>query len=86
MQFQQNRDGAFQNFMNEQSMTPDFLANYTDYEMTTGLKGADAATGEQKLTAIIELFRHLHQKDSYLSVYQGCLADRLINKTELSRE
>jgi hypothetical protein len=43
MKFQKARDQAFQDFMNESSKTPHFIAFYTDNEFKKGLKSLDDA-------------------------------------------
>ena len=69
MAFQRNRDTAFQNFMNDQNSTPIFLAAFSDQELRSGdkgMKGVEAVQAEERLVAIINLFRLLFAKDGFL--------------------
>ena len=86
MSFQKGRDNSFQNFMNECSQTPFYLAVYSNMEMTKGLKGVSDADQQDRLDAIIRLFCCLHGRDTYMKAYVKFLAARLLNKTMLSME
>lgn len=86
MKFQKGRDTSFQNFMNQQSQTPIFIARYADKELTTGLKGASNEETEARLDAIVRLFCCLHGRDIFIKQYTKFLSNRLLNKTSISRE
>lgn len=86
MKFQKGRDTSFQNFMNQQSQTPIFIARYADKELTTGLKGVSNEETEARLDALVRLFCCLHGRDVFIKQYTKFLSDRLLNKTSISRE
>ena len=86
MQFQKGRDSSFQNFMNECSQTPFYLAAYSHKELTSGLKGVSDEDQQERLDAIIRLFCCLHGRDTYMKAYVKYLSQRLLNKTMLSME
>lgn len=86
MKFQKGRDTSFQNFMNQQSQTPIFIARYADKELTTGLKGVSNEETEARLDAIVRLFCCLHGRDVFIKQYTKFLSIRLLNKTSISRE
>ena len=86
MQFQKGRDSSFQNFMNQCSQTPFYLAIYSHKELTTGLKGVSDEETEERLDAIIRLFCCLHGRDTFMKAYVKHLSQRLLNKTLLSME
>jgi hypothetical protein len=39
VRFQKCRDNAFQNFMNSQELTPQYISAYCDNQMRVGFKG-----------------------------------------------
>lgn len=86
MMFQKARDNAFMEFMNEQGYSPTYMAQFTDHQMRTGLKGKSDEDVEACLVAIIRLFCCLHARDFYLKEYEKELAQRLLNKSSLSNE
>lgn len=79
--FQKARDDSFQNFMNEQNMTPYYIAAYCDNEFKKGLKGIPDVEVNQRLDSIVRLFCCLHGRDIFIRAYSKHLASRLINKT-----
>ena len=72
------------NFMNEQPYTPSYMAQYCDQEQRVGLKGLTEDEVNNRLDAMIGLFRCLHGRDVFMKSYEKELAGRLINKTSLS--
>lgn len=87
IKFQKNRDVSFQNFMNKQQLSPNFIAAYCNNEFVKGLKGVnDRALINARLDAIIRLFCCLHSRDIFIKAYTKYLANRLLNKTSLTTE
>lgn len=59
------------------------LANFCDYEMKVGIKGANENQIEEKLNSIINLFKCLNNKLIFQLEYAKKLSDRLIqNKSQ----
>lgn len=59
------------------------LANFCDYEMKFGIKGANDNQIEEKMSNIINLFKCLNNKMIFQFEYAKKLSDRLImNKTQ----
>lgn len=86
MKFQKARDNSFQEFMNECMFSATYIAQFADKELREGLKGADDAEVEKRLSAIINLFLCLHGRDAFIKQYQKELASRLLNKSSISQE
>lgn len=58
------------------------LANYCDYEMKIGLKGADNSKVDEKIDDIMNIFKCLNNKMVFQFEYTKKLSDRLLaNKT-----
>lgn len=73
-------------FMNEQEYSATYMAQYTDHQMRTGLKGKSDEDVEACHSTIIRLFCCLHSRDYFLKEYEKELAQRLLNKSSLSNE
>ena len=73
-------------FMNEQPLTPSYMALYCDEEQRKGLKGLSEDDVSDRLEAMIGIFRCLHGRDVFMKSYEKELANRLINKTSLSSQ
>lgn len=86
MIFQQARDKSFTDFLNEQSFSSTYIAQYVDNEMKRGFKGISDFDVENRIKAIIELFQCLYGRDMFLKAYEREFANRLLNKTSLSNE
>ena len=86
MQFQKARDQTFTLFMNEQDMTPGYIAKHTHENLTKNFKGKDEGAVTAALEAIIGLFRLLHGRDAFIKQAEKLLADRLLNKLSISQE
>ena len=86
IKFEKGRDTSFQNFMNQNSTTPSYIANYTDRELKQGIQGLSNEEVDHRLQAIVRLFCCLHGRDIYIKAYQGYLSTRLLNKTMISQE
>lgn len=62
------------------------MAQFCDEEQRKGLKGLTEAEVNDRLDTIIGLFRCLHGRDIFMKSYEKELANRLLNKTNLSKE
>ncbi len=67
--FNQCRDKAFQNFMNNWNETPISIATFCDQLFQKGIKGMTDDQIEEQLSAIIRLFVCLHQRDTFIKAY-----------------
>ena len=72
--------------MNKVGATAVYLAAYSDHELKTGLKTAKAEEVDERLSALIDLFVCLQDRDAFLNQYKKHLAERLINKNFLAME
>ena len=72
--------------MNQQQFTPVYIAQYSDKEFRTGLKGIQEVEVNKRLDAIINLFCCLHGRDTFLKQYSKELGARLLNKSSISWE
>jgi cullin 3 len=84
--FNQTRDRSFLNFMNKFSETPQYIAEYCDHLFRVGIKGMSESEIEDKLEAVIRLFRCLHNRDVFIKAYTKHQASRLLNKTSLNTD
>ena len=84
--FQQSRDRAFTEFLNEQVCTATYIAQFIDNEMKKGFKGVNDFEVERRLKAIIEIFQCLYSRDLFMRAYEKEFAARLLNKTSLNAE
>ena len=80
IKFEKARDTSFQNFMNKNQQTPQYIAKYTDDTMITGLNGLHGEEIDFKLNCIVRLFCCLNSRDTYVKAYQNHLCNRLLNK------
>lgn len=76
--FQDTKNKAFSFFMNKEHY-PKQLANFCDYEMKVGIKGANENQIEEKLGNIINIFKCLNNKLIFQIEYAKKLSDRLIS-------
>jgi len=72
--------------MNEQAMTPSYMASHTHENLTTGFKGLADDAVAAKLECIIDLFRLLNGRDAFLKQAESLLANRLLNKTSIANQ
>ena len=72
--------------MNSQIFTPTYIAQYTDREFRTGLKGLSDFEVNKRLDSTINLFLCIHARDTFLKQYSKELATRLLNKSCISWE
>ena len=78
--FQKARDNSFMEFMNEQSYSATYMAQYLDHQMRSGLKGKSDGDVEASLSTIIRLFCCLHSRDFFLKEYEigAAIAEQII--------
>ena len=72
--------------MNEQEMSPGYIAKHTHENLTKNFKGMDDEAVAVAFEAIIGLFRLLHGRDAFIKSAEKLLADRLLNKLSISHE
>jgi len=77
------KNKAFSHFMNKEHYSKQ-LANYCDWEMKIGIKGANDHQIDEKLNNIINLFKCLNNKMIFQFEYSKKLSDRLITGKTLS--
>jgi hypothetical protein len=81
VRFQKCRDNAFQNFMNSQELTPQYISAYCDSQMRVGLKGLQESEVTSQLDALVRLFCCLHGRDIFIKSYTRYFGFRLLNKS-----
>ena len=83
---QKARDIAFRTFLSDHRLASQYLAQYIDEQLKTGLKGLSQAEIDSRLVLVINIFRCLSDSDVFLTAYTQHLAKRLLNKTSVGRE
>lgn len=63
---------------NQRSMSPEYLSNYCDTLLKKSSKGINEVELDNKLLHCITIFKCIHDKDIFKSIYQKQLATRLI--------
>ena len=86
IRFQKARDHSFTQFMNEQVMTPSYLAKHCHENLTQGFKGMSDDIVTARLDSVIDLFRLLHGRDAFIKQAESLLAYRLLNKVSISSQ
>lgn len=81
--FQDSKNKAFSYFMNKELYSKQ-LANFCDFEMKVGFKGAGESQIDERLNNIINLFKCLNNKLIFQIEYAKKLSDRLIQGKSLS--
>jgi cullin 3 len=69
---------AFENFINLDARTAQYLSLYVDDLLKKGLMGMSEDVAEQKLDQVVVIFRYLHDKDVFEDFYKKNLATRLL--------
>lgn len=62
------------------------MAQFSDSELRSGLKGCTNEEVDNRLSAIVRLFCCLHGRDVFIKYYTEYLSRRLLNKTSVSKE
>lgn len=79
--FQDAKNRAFSHLMSKEHYSKQ-LANFCDYEMKIGIKGADSSKIDEKIDDIMNIFKCLNNKMIFQFDYTKKLSDRLLaNKT-----
>jgi hypothetical protein len=81
--FQDSKNKAFSFFMNKELYSKQ-LANFCDFEMKVGFKGASESQIDERLNNIINLFKCLNNKLIFQIEYAKKLSDRLIQGKSLN--
>ena len=69
---------SFENFVNLNNRSAEYLSLYVDDKLRRGLKGAEEEEVEATLDRAIVLFRFLREKDVFQKYYQEHLSKRLL--------
>lgn len=86
IKFEKGRDQSFQNFLNESIHAPNYIATFTDNELTTGIIGQSSQEIEKRITAIVRIFCCLNDRDLFLKELENFLHFRLLNKKISNKE
>ncbi|KAI5779294.1 Cullin [Geopyxis carbonaria] len=89
--FVRSLDNACREFVNRNKVcksastkSPELLAKYADSLLRKSAKSAEEADLENKLTAIMTVFKYVEDKDVFQKFYSKMLAKRLVNFTSAS--
>lgn len=77
---------AFEDFINADSRSANYLAVYVDELMRSGLKGVSEADADERLDKVIVIFRYLQDKDVFENFYKTHLSKRLLSQRSISDE
>lgn len=90
-EFVRSLDNACREFVNRNKVcksastkSPELLAKYADSLLRKSAKSAEEADLENKLTAIMTVFKYVEDKDVFQKFYSKMLAKRLVNFTSAS--
>jgi cullin 1 len=90
-EFVRSLDNACREFVNRNKVcksastkSPELLAKYSDSLLRKSAKSAEEADLENKLTAIMTIFKYVEDKDVFQKFYSKMLAKRLVNFTSAS--
>mmetsp|Transcript_25320 Transcript_25320/g.80122 ORF Transcript_25320/g.80122 Transcript_25320/m.80122 type:complete len:736 (-) Transcript_25320:24-2231(-) len=82
--FQNSVNQAFENFVNLNARSPEFIALFVDDKLRKGLKGATDIDVDAVLDKVMMLFRFLQEKDVFEKYYKQHLAKRLLSGRTVS--
>lgn len=77
--FQAAVNGAFENFINLNRRSAEYISLFMDDKLRRGLKGCSEEETERVLDKTISLFRYLSEKDVFEKYYKQHLAKRLLH-------
>ncbi|KAF8544914.1 Cullin [Trichophaea hybrida] len=90
-EFVRSLDNACREFVNRNKVcksastkSPELLAKYADSLLRKSAKSAEESDLENKLTAIMTVFKYVEDKDVFQKFYSKMLAKRLVNFTSAS--
>ena len=82
--FKQTISGDFENFLNLNPRSPEYLSLFIDDKLKKGVRGLSDAEVESVLDKAMILFRFLQEKDQFEEYYKRHLARRLLNQKSAS--
>mmetsp|Transcript_1703 Transcript_1703/g.5934 ORF Transcript_1703/g.5934 Transcript_1703/m.5934 type:complete len:401 (-) Transcript_1703:126-1328(-) len=83
--FQNALSSSFENFMNLNVRSPEYLSLFVDDRMRRAARGSDSdVETEAVLDKVIVLFRYLQEKDVFEKYYKSHLAKRLLGGRDVS--
>ena len=86
-QFYNSLNQAFENFVNLNTHSPEFISLFVDEQLRKGMKGTSEEEVEATLDKVVMLFRYLHEKDVFEKYYkQVCSASIALPLCELVSE
>lgn len=85
-QAQKKLKEAFESFMNQDARCANYLAQYIDDQLKSGLRGVSETDIEVQQDKVIAIFRYLQDKDVFESFYKQHLARRLLSNRSVSDE
>ena len=77
---------AFERFINSFSRAAEYISLYVDKLLRKDLKGSNDDEIEEKLDAVMTLFRYLHEKDEFERYYKQHLTKRLLHARTASSD
>lgn len=77
---------AFERFINSFSRGAEYISLYVDRLLRKDLKGSSDDEMEEKLDAVMTLFRYLHEKDEFERYYKQHLTKRLLHARSASSD
>ncbi|EEC78114.1 hypothetical protein OsI_17639 [Oryza sativa Indica Group] len=84
--FQNALNSSFENFINLNNRSPEFISLFVDDKLRKGVKGANEEDVETVLDKVMMLFRYLQEKDVFEKYYKQHLAKRLLSGKTTSDE
>eukprot|EP01103_Thecamoeba_quadrilineata_P019179 TRINITY_DN765_c0_g1_i1.p1 TRINITY_DN765_c0_g1~~TRINITY_DN765_c0_g1_i1.p1 ORF type:complete len:756 (+),score=129.29 TRINITY_DN765_c0_g1_i1:106-2268(+) len=82
--FKHSFDKSFEQFINLNPKSPEYISLFIDEKLRVGLKGATEEEVEQILDKVMNLFRFIQEKDVFEKYYKQHLAKRLLLGKSLS--
>ena len=82
--FQNALTSSFENFINLNPRSPEFISLFVDDKLRKGLKGVSEEDVEIILDKVMMLFRYLQEKDVFEKYYKQHLAKRLLSGKTVS--
>eukprot|EP01087_Luapelamoeba_hula_P024188 TRINITY_DN9114_c0_g2_i1.p1 TRINITY_DN9114_c0_g2~~TRINITY_DN9114_c0_g2_i1.p1 ORF type:complete len:736 (+),score=148.71 TRINITY_DN9114_c0_g2_i1:156-2363(+) len=82
--FQQAMNMAFEQFVNTNNKSPEFISLFIDEKLKKGLKGMTEEEVDLVLNKVMMLFRFLQEKDVFEKYYKQHLAKRLLLTSSVS--
>jgi len=83
-QFYNALNKAFEDFVNLNTHSPEFISLFVDEQLRKGMKGTSDEEIEGTLDKVVMLFRYLHDKDVFEKYYKQHLAKRLLGGRSVS--